>query len=204
MGNRSWGFCWKWISRYTGKNRIWTSVHRTWTSLWHLNRSCQGSGQGLVKQKSHKTMGIHNWTQTGKGTTYIRALCQKNKGCVEIKQRPIKMDNRTIYRTLSSKGSLFKLGFTDDPTCERCLEEDELITHILCDCEAVTHFRFRYLCQSFMEPSDFYDAPICKVLHFIRSVGLMKDYSKGKHTRSAIVAVQRSGRGPPLLHTLNT
>jgi hypothetical protein len=34
--------------------------------------------------------GIRNWTHTGKGT-YTRALCQKNEGSVEIKQRPIKM-----------------------------------------------------------------------------------------------------------------
>jgi hypothetical protein len=33
-------------------------------------------------------MGIHNWTQTGKGS-YIRALCQKNKGSVEIKERRV-------------------------------------------------------------------------------------------------------------------
>jgi hypothetical protein len=31
------------------------------------------------------TLGIHKWTQTGKGT-YIWALCQKNEGSVEIKQ----------------------------------------------------------------------------------------------------------------------
>jgi hypothetical protein len=31
------------------------------------------------------------------------------------------------------KGHLFKLGLTDDPICERCLEEDESATHILCD-----------------------------------------------------------------------
>jgi hypothetical protein len=36
-----------------------------------------------------------------------------------------------------------------------------------------------YLCgvswdQFFMEPSDYYDAPIVKVLHFIRGVGLIK------------------------------
>jgi hypothetical protein len=55
------------------------------------------------------TMGIHNWTQTGKGT-YIRALCQKNKGSVEIKQRPTQMDSRTIHRTLSSKGTSFQTG----------------------------------------------------------------------------------------------
>jgi hypothetical protein len=72
------------------------------------------------------------------------------------------------------KGHLFKLGLTDDPTCERCLQEDESATHILCDCEAIAYLRFRHLGQFFMEPSDFYEAPIIKVLHFIRSVGLIK------------------------------
>jgi hypothetical protein len=67
------------------------------------------------------------------------------------------------------KGYLFKLGLTDDPICERCLEEDESATHILCDYEAVAHVRFRH-----MEPSDYYDAPIHKVLHFIRGVRLIK------------------------------
>jgi hypothetical protein len=72
------------------------------------------------------------------------------------------------------KGHLFKLGLTDDPICERCLEEDESASHILCDCEAVAYLRLRHLGQFFMEPSDYYDAPIYNVLQFIRSVGLMK------------------------------
>jgi hypothetical protein len=63
---------------------------------------------------------------------------------------------------------------SDDPTCERCLEEDESATHILCDCEAIDNLRFRHLGQFLMEPSDYYDAPINRVLHFIRSVGLIK------------------------------
>jgi hypothetical protein len=54
-------------------------------------------------------MRIHNWTQTGKGT-HIRTFYQKNKGSVKIKQRPIKMDSRTIHRTLSSKGKPFQIG----------------------------------------------------------------------------------------------
>jgi hypothetical protein len=62
----------------------------------------------------------------------------------------------------------------DDPTCERCLEEDESATHILCDCKAIANLRFRHLGQFFMEPSDYYDAPINRVLHFIRSVALIK------------------------------
>jgi hypothetical protein len=47
-------------------------------------------------------------------------------------------------------------------------------THILCGFEAIAYLRFRHMGQFFMEPSDKYDAPINKVLHFIRSVGLIK------------------------------
>jgi hypothetical protein len=72
------------------------------------------------------------------------------------------------------KGHVSKLGLTDDPICERCLEKDESATDILRDCEAIAYFRFRHLGQYFMEPSDYYDAPVNKVLHFIRSVGLIK------------------------------
>jgi hypothetical protein len=48
------------------------------------------------------------------------------------------------------KGHLFKLGLTDDPTCERCLQEDETATHILCDCEGIADLRFRHLDQFFI------------------------------------------------------
>jgi hypothetical protein len=57
------------------------------------------------------------------------------------------------------KGHLFKLGLTDDPACERCLQEDESTTHILCDFEVIAYLRFRHLGQLFMESSDYYDAP---------------------------------------------
>jgi hypothetical protein len=60
------------------------------------------------------------------------------------------------------KGHLFRLGLTDNPTCERCLEEDESATHILCDCDAMASLRFRHLGQFFMEPSDYYGAPQIK------------------------------------------
>jgi hypothetical protein len=56
---------------------------------------------------------------------------------------------------------------------ERCLEDESAI-HILCDCEAIAYLRFCNLSQYFLEPSDYYDAPINKILHFIQSVGLIK------------------------------
>jgi hypothetical protein len=72
------------------------------------------------------------------------------------------------------KGRFFKRGLTDAPINERCLEEDESATHILCDCEAIAYLRFRYLGLFFIDPRDYYDAPLNKILHFIRSVGLIK------------------------------
>jgi hypothetical protein len=76
------------------------------------------------------------------------------------------------------KEHLSKLRLTEDPTCERCLQEDESATHISCHCEAIAYLRYHHLGQFFMEPSDFYDDPINKVLHFIRSVGFIKGLSK--------------------------
>jgi hypothetical protein len=57
------------------------------------------------------------------------------------------------------KGHLFKLGLSNCPTCERCQEEDETATHVLCECEALAHRRLRHLGQYFMDPSDYFDAP---------------------------------------------
>jgi hypothetical protein len=59
--------------------------------------------EGLDKQKK-KTLEIHNWTQTGK-ETYTRTLCQKNEGSVEAKQKPVKIDGRTFYRTPFQTGT---------------------------------------------------------------------------------------------------
>jgi hypothetical protein len=69
---------------------------RKWSKDW-MNRNHK------------KTLGSHNWTQTGKGI-YTRPLCQKNKEYVEVKQRPVKIGLRTIYRTLTPKREPFQTG----------------------------------------------------------------------------------------------
>jgi hypothetical protein len=53
-----------------------------------------------------------------------------------------------------------------------------------------------------MEPSDYYDAPINRVIHFIQSLGLTRVNQKGKHNRSLKVTVQEPDYyGPPLTHS---
>jgi hypothetical protein len=55
----------------------------------------------------------------GKGT-HTRALCQKNEGSVEIKQRPIKISGRTIYMSLPPKMTPFKTkGLILGPSARR-------------------------------------------------------------------------------------
>jgi hypothetical protein len=71
-------------------------------------------------------------------------------------------------------GHLFKLGLSNSPTCDRCQKVNETATHILCECEALAYLRFRHLGRYFMEPSDYLDVPMYKILHSIRSAGLLK------------------------------
>jgi hypothetical protein len=62
----------------------------------------------------------------------------------------------------------------NDPTYERCLEAAEQPDMSYVTVKGIAHLRFGHLGQVFMEPNDFYDVPISKVLLFIRSVGLTK------------------------------
>jgi hypothetical protein len=58
--------------------------------------------------------------------------------------------------------------------CHVCLQLDYLVFTYL-DFAIIIILQSKVdILQFFMEPSDYYDAPIDKVLHFIRSVGLIK------------------------------
>jgi hypothetical protein len=104
----------------------------------------------------------------------LRPSARRMKNLLKLNRDQLRWVVQLLRGRCHLKGHFFKLGLTDDPTCERCLEDDESAAHTLCNCEAITHLRFRHLGQFVMEPSDYYDAPINKVLHFIRSVGLIK------------------------------
>jgi hypothetical protein len=80
------------------------------------------------------------------------------------------------------KGHIFKCGLTNSPICERCLEKDESVTHILCYCEAIAYLRCRQLGHCFMEPRDYHDAPISWVLGSILCVGLIMREIRSRST----------------------
>jgi hypothetical protein len=85
--------------RLNNKSTVFRSplFHVYWNGvLWAVEDQCALSSHTAITWTSAN---LKTWT-----------LYQKNKGSVEIKQRPIKMESRTIYRTLSSKGTPCQSG----------------------------------------------------------------------------------------------
>lgn len=66
-----------------------------------------------------------------------------------------------------------KQGLVDSPGCDKCNQAFETVSHVLCDCEALTVLRFRHLDRHFLQPSDFGDISACKILQFVQSVWLL-------------------------------
>jgi hypothetical protein len=125
-------------------------------------------------------MGILNWTQAVGLISGPSA--RRTQDLLKVNRDQLRWIVGLFTGQSHLKRRLFKLELTDDPTCEMCLEVDESATHVLWYCEAIAHLRFRHLGQFFMQPSDYYDASTSKVLHFIRSVRLIKGWLKGGST----------------------
>jgi hypothetical protein len=136
-------------------------------TIWNLR-----SEKNLALELTDRAT-LHCWLKQAKGLI-SGPSAKRTKDLLKLNRDQLRWVVGLFTGHYHLKGHLFKLGLTDDPICERCLEEDESATHILCDCEAIAYLRFRHLGQFFMEPSDYYDAPINKVVHFIRGVGLIK------------------------------
>jgi hypothetical protein len=173
MGARSWGYWWQWNGRSAGKNRCGNPFigpePACGISIGAAKKAVRDCTDGNHKKYWESTTGLTQAKGFISGPS-----ARRTKDLLKLNRDQLRWVVRLLTGHCHLKGHLFKLGITDDPTCERCLQEDESATHILCDCEAIAHLQFRHLGQFFMEPSDFYDAPIFRVLHFIPSVGLIR------------------------------
>jgi hypothetical protein len=49
---------------------------------------------------------------------------------------------------------LHVMGLCNDPTCRKCVTEEETSVHVLCECEALASLRHRYLGSFFLNPED--------------------------------------------------
>jgi hypothetical protein len=173
MGARTWEYCWQWNGRSTDKNRI----EHPFTGPEPPCGISIGVAKKAVRDWANRNHKKHSESITG----FKRA-----KGLI---QGPSARRTKHLFKLNRDQlrwvvelftGHRFTLGLTEDPTCEKCLEKDESATHILCACEAVSYLRFCQQGKFFMEPSEYYDAFISKVLHSVHSVGVIKGKSKGE------------------------
>jgi hypothetical protein len=67
--------------------------------------------------------------------------------------------------------NLLKPGLLGSSKCDRCKQALEMASHVLCDCEALAVVRFRHQDHHFLQPGNFADIFMSKVLHCIQSVG---------------------------------
>jgi hypothetical protein len=58
------------------------------------------------------------------------------------------------------KGHLLKLGLSDSPTFERCQEENETATHILCECETLACLTLSLITTAHTMSSVYYSASL--------------------------------------------
>jgi hypothetical protein len=86
-------------------------------------------------------------------------------------QRTLMTGLLTGHRNL--KGHLFKLGLVDSPRCDRCKEASETASRVLCDCEALAILRFRHLGHYFLQPADFANISVSKILHCVQNAELL-------------------------------
>ena len=80
---------------------------------------------------------------------------------------------------LSPARHLFRVGLIDCAGCGKCKQAIETASHAPCDRNEFATLRIKYLGQHFLNPGDFEDIPINKILPFIQNMGLCECVRKG-------------------------
>ena len=73
---------------------------------------------------------------------------------------------------ISLNGHLYKIGKDINPLCRRCLNGNETVEHLLCECESLTMSRGRIFGQSFGEFQQFLHIPVDLFRRFATEIGL--------------------------------
>ena len=75
---------------------------------------------------------------------------------------------------LGLNGYLHKIGKDINPSCRRCLNSNETVEHLLCECELLTMSRGRIFGQSFGELLQLSHVPVDLFWRFATEIGLAR------------------------------
>ena len=68
---------------------------------------------------------------------------------------------------------MHKIKLATELTCRKCGGPEESAHHILSECEALVRARFEHLGDFILEPKDFTQIPLSKILGFITASGIL-------------------------------
>jgi len=90
-----------------------------------------------------------------------------------LSRKWLRITTRLLTGHCPVKGYLFSFGLVDRPGCGRCKQAFVTASHVLGDCKALAVLRFRHLGRRSLKPGDSADISISKVLHCVKSTGLL-------------------------------
>jgi hypothetical protein len=65
------------------------------------------------------------------------------------------------------------LGLVNIPKRDRCMQASKTMSNVHCDSQALATLRSRHLGHHFMNPADFEDISVSRILYFVQGVGLL-------------------------------
>jgi hypothetical protein len=68
---------------------------------------------------------------------------------------------------------MLKLGLVGSPVCDKCKQAPSTASHVLGNCVVLAKLKSQHLGRDLMQPGDFTDIFVSKVLHFVQSLGLL-------------------------------
>jgi hypothetical protein len=79
------------------------------------------------------------------------------------------------------------MWLSDSPLCRRCGTEDEILAHILCECEALASLRHAYLGSLFLDPEDIKRLNLGVIWNFSKGTGLPSTDIKLRSTKGLLI-----------------
>lgn len=118
--------------------------------------------------------------QNWRGASGQRQAKELNRDCPSSRQKELLGLNRSgIGRAVglltghcTLKRHLKIMGVINDSSCRGCLYSDESSSHVLCECEAFSAYRFEHLGRHIIEPWELQDIPVRCLLSFASATGL--------------------------------
>ena len=90
------------------------------------------------------------------------------KYCRSLNRSSLRILTQVVTGHSTLNAHLYRMKVVSDPSCPKCLVEDEDRDHFLCRCEGYRELRERVFEVPVLEPEDLSNIPLSGILEFIK------------------------------------